>query len=111
MLCLVYNFDQRLQNHRANSPIHSLNLTAASFVHLLEPQWNPMVETQALDRVHRLGQKNHVATYRYIAKSTVDEVGSQRTTTEINATIHTDRLTKHSFPVYPTPPIQETGAG
>lgn len=52
----------------------SLNLTAASHVHLMEPQWNPMVEAQALDRVHRLGQKNPVTTFRYIAKSTFDEV-------------------------------------
>jgi hypothetical protein len=40
----------------------------------MEPQWNPMVETQALDRVHRLGQARPVKTFRYIAKSTFDEV-------------------------------------
>ena len=40
----------------------------------MEPQWNPMVETQALDRVHRLGQARTVKTFRYIAKSTFDEV-------------------------------------
>ena len=53
---------------------HRLNLTVASHVHLMEPQWNPMVESQALDRVHRLGQTRPVKTYRYIAKNTFDEV-------------------------------------
>ena len=51
-----------------------LNLSTASYIHLLEPQWNPMVESQALDRVHRIGQRNPVTTYRYIAKDTFEEV-------------------------------------
>ncbi|MCJ1443003.1 MAG: hypothetical protein MMC23_003500 [Stictis urceolatum] len=50
-----------------------LNLTAATHVHLLEPPWNPMAESQALDRIHRLGQQNPVTTYKYIAKNTFDE--------------------------------------
>jgi SWI/SNF-related matrix-associated actin-dependent regulator of chromatin subfamily A3 len=40
----------------------------------MEPQWNPMVENQALDRVHRLGQTKPVKTFRYIAKGTFDQV-------------------------------------
>ncbi|KAI5784344.1 P-loop containing nucleoside triphosphate hydrolase protein [Pyronema domesticum] len=43
-----------------------INLTCASRVHLMEPHWNPMVELQALDRVHRLGQTRDVVISRYI---------------------------------------------
>ncbi|KAK3323152.1 SNF2 family N-terminal domain-containing protein [Cercophora scortea] len=43
-----------------------LNLTAASHVHIVEPGWNPMLERQALDRVHRLGQTRPVKAFRYI---------------------------------------------
>ncbi|KAH0544733.1 hypothetical protein FGG08_001100 [Glutinoglossum americanum] len=50
----------------------SLNLTAASHVHLLDIQWNPQAERQALDRVHRLGQRNPVKTVRYIVKDSID---------------------------------------
>jgi SWI/SNF-related matrix-associated actin-dependent regulator of chromatin subfamily A3 len=51
-----------------------LNLSAASHVHLMEPQWNPMVESQALDRVYRLGQTKPVKTIRYIVKDTFEKV-------------------------------------
>lgn len=44
----------------------------------MEPQWNPMVESQALDRVHRLGQQRPVKTIRYVMKSSFDEVGESR---------------------------------
>ncbi|RPA72435.1 hypothetical protein BJ508DRAFT_419475 [Ascobolus immersus RN42] len=50
-----------------------LNLSAASHVHLMEPQWNPMVESQALDRVYRLGQTRPVKTIRYIVKDTFEK--------------------------------------
>ena len=40
----------------------------------MEPQWNPMVEDQALDRVHRIGQKKQVTTVRYIVNKTLEEV-------------------------------------
>ncbi|KAI1802019.1 SNF2 family N-terminal domain-containing protein [Daldinia bambusicola] len=43
-----------------------LNLTIASRVHLMEPGWNPLIEQQAIGRVHRLGQKNEVIARRYI---------------------------------------------
>ena len=52
----------------------SLNLTAANNVFLMEPQWNPMIEDQALDRVYRIGQKKKVKTVRYIVKGTLEEV-------------------------------------
>ncbi|CAD6565732.1 MAG: hypothetical protein ASARMPREDX12_006745 [Alectoria sarmentosa] len=50
-----------------------LNLTAANHVFLMEPQWNPMVEDQALDRVHRIGQTKEVTTVRYIVNNTLEE--------------------------------------
>lgn len=52
-----------------------LNLTVASRVYLMEPQWNPMVEQQALDRLHRIGQKKEVTTTRYIIRNSIEEVG------------------------------------
>lgn len=51
-----------------------LNLTIANYVYILEPQWNPMVEKQAIARVYRLGQTRNVKVVRYIVKGTVEEV-------------------------------------
>jgi hypothetical protein len=50
-----------------------LNLTAAEYVFLLDPWWNPAVEAQAIDRTHRIGQTRSVFAYRLIAKDTVEE--------------------------------------
>ena len=50
-----------------------LNLTAAEYVFLLDPWWNPAVEAQAIDRAHRIGQTQHVFAYRLIAADTVEE--------------------------------------
>src|SRR6201988_3210076 len=50
-----------------------LNLTAAEYVFLLDPWWNPAVEAQAIDRAHRIGQARHVFAYRLIARGTVEE--------------------------------------
>ncbi|MBV9746981.1 MAG: DEAD/DEAH box helicase, partial [Acidobacteriia bacterium] len=50
-----------------------LNLTAAEYVFLLDPWWNPAVEAQAVDRAHRIGQRNQVFAYRLIARGTVEE--------------------------------------
>ena len=50
-----------------------LNLTAAEYVFLLDPWWNPAVEAQAIDRAHRIGQTRAVFAYRLIAKNTVEE--------------------------------------
>jgi SNF2 family DNA or RNA helicase len=50
-----------------------LNLTAASYVFLLDPWWNPAVEAQAIDRAHRIGQTQPVFAYRLIAENTVEE--------------------------------------
>jgi superfamily II DNA or RNA helicase len=50
-----------------------LNLTAADYVFLLDPWWNPAVEAQAIDRTHRIGQTRSVFAYRLIARDTVEE--------------------------------------
>ena len=50
-----------------------LNLTKADYVFLLDPWWNPAIEAQAIDRAHRIGQKNTVFTYRFITKNSVEE--------------------------------------
>ncbi len=50
-----------------------LNLTAADYVFLLDPWWNPAVEAQAVDRAHRIGQTRQVFAYRLIARDTVEE--------------------------------------
>jgi superfamily II DNA or RNA helicase len=50
-----------------------LNLTAADYVFLLDPWWNPAVETQAIDRAHRIGQTRRVIAYRIVARGTIEE--------------------------------------
>lgn len=55
-------------------PRHSIDLTAASVVHLIEPHWNPMVEAQAVDRVYRIGQVQEVTVIRYIVPDSVETV-------------------------------------
>ncbi len=50
-----------------------LNLTAASYVFIMDPWWNPAVESQAIDRAHRIGQKNKLTVYRPIIKDSVEE--------------------------------------
>ncbi len=52
---------------------HGLNLTAADYVFILDPWWNPAVEAQAVDRTHRIGQTRPVFAYRLIARETVEE--------------------------------------
>ena len=50
-----------------------LNLTAADYVILLDPWWNPAVEAQAIDRAHRIGQNKPVFAYRYLCKDSIEE--------------------------------------
>jgi len=52
---------------------HGLNLTAADYVYILDPWWNPAVEAQAVDRAHRIGQTRPVFAYRLICRDTVEE--------------------------------------
>ncbi|MFY7948076.1 MAG: DEAD/DEAH box helicase, partial [Gemmatimonas sp.] len=51
---------------------HGLNLTAAEYVYLLDPWWNPAVEAQAIDRAHRIGQLRHVLATRVVARDTIE---------------------------------------
>ena len=50
-----------------------LNLTAATYVVLLDPWWNPAVEAQAIDRTHRIGQDRTVIAYRLLMRGTIEE--------------------------------------
>jgi SNF2 family DNA or RNA helicase len=52
---------------------HGLNLTAADYVYILDPWWNPAVEAQAIDRAHRIGQTRHVIATRIVARDTIEE--------------------------------------
>ena len=61
-------------SHKTSANVTSLNLTMANFVYILEPQWNPTVEEQAIARVLRLGQRREVRVVRYIMRSTIEEV-------------------------------------
>ena len=50
-----------------------LNLTAASYVVLFDPWWNPAVEMQAIDRTHRIGQTTKVIAYRLLIKDSIEQ--------------------------------------
>lgn len=50
-----------------------LNLTAADYVYIVDPWWNPAVEQQAIDRTHRIGQTKNIFAYRMICKDSVEE--------------------------------------
>jgi superfamily II DNA or RNA helicase len=71
----------RFQEDRANTVFllslkaagFGLNLTAASYVILYDPWWNPAVEAQAIDRTHRIGQTRPVIAYRLLACDTVEQ--------------------------------------
>jgi len=66
-----------------------LNLTAADYVFLMDPWWNPAVEAQAIDRAHRIGQLRRVSAYRLIARNTVEEkvLDLQKTKKDLAAAI------------------------
>lgn len=49
-----------------------IDLTVANHVHLIEPNWNPMVESQAVDRVHRIGQTRDVVIRRYLVRNSIE---------------------------------------
>ena len=50
-----------------------LNLTQADYVFIFDPWWNKAAENQAVDRAHRMGQKNKVFSYKMITKDTIEE--------------------------------------
>ena len=76
--------NQHLERFRLNERVNvmlisiraggvGLNLTHANRVYIMEPYWNPAVEQQAVDRVHRLGQTLPVTTIRFIANNTIED--------------------------------------
>lgn len=50
-----------------------LNLTAADYVFILDPWWNPAVEAQAIDRAHRIGQDKKVFAYRFVSGESIEQ--------------------------------------
>jgi SWI/SNF-related matrix-associated actin-dependent regulator of chromatin subfamily A3 len=62
-----------------------LNLTAAQRVYLMDPYWNPAVENQAVDRIHRLGQTRPVTTVKLIIENSIEDrlLEVQRKKTEL----------------------------
>ncbi|TAE49635.1 MAG: ATP-dependent helicase [Bacteroidetes bacterium] len=68
-----------------------LNLTAADYVFILDPWWNPAVENQAIDRSHRIGQKRTVFFYKFITKDSIEEkiLSLQRTKAQLSEDIIT----------------------
>lgn len=50
-----------------------LNLTAADYVYILDPWWNPAAEAQAIDRCYRIGQDKHVMAYKIVCRDSVEE--------------------------------------
>ena len=50
-----------------------LNLTAADYVFMLDPWWNPAAENQAIDRTHRIGQTQNVFSFKFVTSGTVEE--------------------------------------
>ncbi len=96
---LVQNFQQSegsavfLISLRAGG--FGLNLTAASYVVLYDPWWNPAVENQAIDRTHRIGQTSQVIAYRLIVKESIEE--KIRTLQRSKSALAADILGEESF--------------
>jgi len=78
------NREERVNNFQNNDEIRvflislkaggtGLNLTEADYVYLIDPWWNPAVESQAIDRCYRIGQDKKVMAYRMICKDTIEE--------------------------------------
>lgn len=80
----AFDREKAIQNFQANEETRvflislkaggvGLNLTAADYVYIIDPWWNPAVEQQAIDRTHRIGQTKSIFAYRMICKNTVEE--------------------------------------
>jgi SNF2 family DNA or RNA helicase len=74
---VIHNFQQAEDNFVFLIQIKAggvgLNLTAADYVFIIDPWWNPAVEEQAINRTHRIGQDKKVMVYRFISSDTVEE--------------------------------------
>ncbi|KAF9111537.1 hypothetical protein BGX27_004795 [Mortierella sp. AM989] len=73
-----------------------LNLTSAQRVYLMDPHWNPSVESQAVDRIHRLGQTKPVDIVRFIIKESIEEniLELQKRKTELSEMTFAEKLSK-----------------
>ncbi|KAF9164320.1 hypothetical protein BGX21_000164 [Mortierella sp. AD011] len=73
-----------------------LNLTSAQRVYLMDPHWNPSVESQAIDRIHRLGQTKPVDIIRFIIKESIEEniLELQKRKTELSEMTFAEKLSK-----------------
>lgn len=76
-----------------------LNLTAADYVYLVDPWWNPAVENQAIDRIHRIGQDKTVIAVRLICPGTVEE---KMMTMQANKKTLADELIKTGTSLLPS---------
>lgn len=76
--------ERAIQNFQANDDCRvflislkaggvGLNLTAADYVYIVDPWWNPAVEQQAIDRTHRIGQTKNIFAYRMICIDTIED--------------------------------------
>ncbi|KAF9387285.1 hypothetical protein BGX21_000615 [Mortierella sp. AD011] len=73
-----------------------LNLTSAQRVYLMDPHWNPAVESQAIDRIHRLGQTKPVDVIRFIIKESIEEniLELQKRKAELSDMTFSEKLSK-----------------
>ncbi|KAI1318098.1 hypothetical protein EDD11_007150 [Mortierella claussenii] len=73
-----------------------LNLTSAQRVYLMDPHWNPAVESQAIDRIHRLGQTKPVDVVRFIIKDSIEEniLELQKRKAELSDMTFSEKLSK-----------------
>jgi SWI/SNF-related matrix-associated actin-dependent regulator of chromatin subfamily A member 5 len=60
-----------------------INLTSADTVIIYDSDWNPQMDLQAMDRAHRIGQKNLVNVYRLITENTIEEKIIERQTVKL----------------------------
>lgn len=102
------NREEKVKNFQENEEIRvflislkaggvGLNLTAADYVFLVDPWWNPAVENQAIDRAHRIGQDKKVIAYKMICRDTIEEkiINLQNTKKQIsNSIIQIDKVKK-----------------
>lgn len=80
---------------KAYQILHRLTLTAANYVHIVEPQWNPTVEEQAIGRALRMGQTRHVTILKYITTGTVEQVCCSNAHTRGNISIDLEKNIIH----------------
>jgi SWI/SNF-related matrix-associated actin-dependent regulator of chromatin subfamily A3 len=73
-MCIRVQWTPLVRHQHAADYIRSLILAIVSRIFILEPQWNPSVEIQAIGRALSLGQHRPVSVYRYIVQGTVKDV-------------------------------------